>query len=77
MKFNAIKKSLSGEALEVVKWIGLDQPDGVEALVDALKKECGRPEIIIRAQEVRLEKLASSKEEDYPTLRNFVIAVKL
>ncbi|KRZ81600.1 hypothetical protein T08_9256, partial [Trichinella sp. T8] len=30
----------------------------------------------IRAQEVRLEKLASPKEDDYPTLRNFVIAVK-
>ncbi|XP_003370618.1 putative integrase core domain protein [Trichinella spiralis] len=76
MKFNAIKKSLSGEALEIVKWIGLDQPDPVEALVDALKKEYGRPEIVIRAQEVRLEKLASPKEDDYPTLRNFVIAVK-
>ncbi|OUC40846.1 hypothetical protein D917_03779 [Trichinella nativa] len=67
MKFNAIKKSLSGEALEIVKWIGLDQPDPVEALVDALKKEYGRPEIVIRAQEVRLEKLASPKEDDYPT----------
>ncbi|KRX51255.1 hypothetical protein T09_15188, partial [Trichinella sp. T9] len=76
MKFNAIKKSLSGEALEIVKWIGLDQPDPVEALVDALKKEYGRPEIVIRAQEVRLEKLAPPKEDDYPTLRNFVIAVK-
>ncbi|KRZ78441.1 hypothetical protein T10_2762 [Trichinella papuae] len=75
MKFNAIKKSLSGEALEVVKWIRLDQPDPVEALVDALKKEYGRPEIVIRAQEVRLEKLASPKEDDYPTLRNFVIAI--
>ncbi|KRZ82023.1 hypothetical protein T08_14190, partial [Trichinella sp. T8] len=42
----------------------------------ALKKEYGRPEIVIRAQEVRLEKLASPKEDDYPTLRNFVIAVK-
>ncbi|KRY26487.1 hypothetical protein T01_1058, partial [Trichinella spiralis] len=76
MKFNAIKKSLSGEALEIVKWIGLDQPDPVETLVDALKKEYGRQEIVIRAQEVRLEKLASPKEDDYPTLRNFVIAVK-
>ncbi|KRX37635.1 hypothetical protein T05_12222 [Trichinella murrelli] len=76
MKFNVIKKSLSGEALEIVKWIGLDQPDPVETLVDALKKEYGRPEIVIRAQEVRLEKLASLKEDDYPTIRNFVIAVK-
>ncbi|KRY26449.1 hypothetical protein T01_5813, partial [Trichinella spiralis] len=67
MKFNAIKKSLSGEALEIVKWIGLDQPDPVETLVDALKKEYGRQEIVIRAQEVRLEKLASPKEDDYPT----------
>ncbi|KRX43920.1 hypothetical protein T05_9564 [Trichinella murrelli] len=76
MKFNAIKKSLSGKALEVVKWIGLDQPDPFEMLVDALKKEYGRPVIVIRAQEVRLEKLASLKEDDYLTLRNFVIAVK-
>ncbi|KRY12310.1 hypothetical protein T12_7534 [Trichinella patagoniensis] len=59
MKFNVIKKSLSGEALEI--------PDLVEALVDALKKEYGRPEIVFRAQEVRLEKLASLKEDDYLT----------
>ncbi|KRZ84099.1 hypothetical protein T08_2302 [Trichinella sp. T8] len=76
MKFNAIKKSLSGKALEVVKRIGLDQPDPFEMLVDGLKKEYGRPVIVIRAQEVRLEKLASLKEDDYLTLRNFVIAVK-
>ncbi|KRZ15952.1 hypothetical protein T11_14516 [Trichinella zimbabwensis] len=76
MKFNAIKKSLSGEALEFVKWIRLDQPDQGKALVDALKKEYGRLEIVIRAQEVRLEKLASLKEDDYLALRNFVIAVR-
>ncbi|KRZ70322.1 hypothetical protein T10_6191 [Trichinella papuae] len=76
MKFNAIKKSLSGEALEVVKWIRLDQPDQGKALVDALKKEYGRLEIVIRAQEVRLGKLASLKEDDYLALRNFVIAVR-
>ncbi|KFD60193.1 hypothetical protein M514_12688 [Trichuris suis] len=76
MKFNAIKKSLRGEALDIVKWIGMDQPNRVEALVDALKREYGRADIVIRAQEVRLDKLEPPKEDDYPSLRNFVIAVR-
>uniref|UniRef100_A0A5S6QX59 Uncharacterized protein n=1 Tax=Trichuris muris TaxID=70415 RepID=A0A5S6QX59_TRIMR len=76
MKFNAIKKSFKGEALEIVKWIGMDQPNPVESLVDALKREYGRAEIVIRAQEARLDKLEPPKEDDYPTLRNFVIAVR-
>ncbi|KFD46423.1 hypothetical protein M513_12688 [Trichuris suis] len=76
MKFNAIKKSLRGEAPETVKWIGMDQPNPVEALVDALKREYGRADIVIRAQEARLDKLEPPKEDDYPSLRNFVIAVR-
>uniref|UniRef100_A0A5S6Q4D1 C3H1-type domain-containing protein n=1 Tax=Trichuris muris TaxID=70415 RepID=A0A5S6Q4D1_TRIMR len=73
MKFNAIKK---GEALDIVKWIGMDQPNPVESLVDALKREYGRAEIVIRAQEARLDKLEPPEEDDYPSLRNFVIAVR-
>uniref|UniRef100_A0A5S6QMU1 Queuosine 5'-phosphate N-glycosylase/hydrolase n=1 Tax=Trichuris muris TaxID=70415 RepID=A0A5S6QMU1_TRIMR len=75
MKFSAIKKSLKGEAVEIVKWIGMDLPNPVESFVDALKREYGRAEIVIRAQEARLDKLVPPSEE-YPPLRNFVIAVR-
>uniref|UniRef100_A0A5S6QI71 Uncharacterized protein n=2 Tax=Trichuris muris TaxID=70415 RepID=A0A5S6QI71_TRIMR len=67
MKLNAIKKSLKGEALEIVKWIGMDQPNPAEFLVEALKREYGRAEIVIRVQEARLDKLEPPSEDDYPS----------